>query len=68
MMVTENISQEKIEILEVLGFKIIHINEWQPTEYVNMKESLKDDKEAIHWHGTNPLSNGWQHIFSKLLI
>lgn len=68
MMVTENISQEKIEILEVLGFKIIHIDEWQPTEYVNMKESLKDDKEAMHWHGTNPLSNGWQHIFSKLLI
>lgn len=68
MMVTENISSEKIEMLKVLGFHVIHIHEWQPKEYVRLKEEAKNDKETVSWHGTDVFSNGWQHIFSKLLI
>jgi len=66
LMVTENITSENRNILEVLGYKLINIEEWRPTIYDKQKSSITNN-DVLLWHGTDKESRGWQHVFSKLL-
>lgn len=66
LMVTENISKENREILEVLGYKLIDIQEWRPQVYDEQRVNFTND-EFLVWHGTGGEDKGWSHVFSKIL-
>lgn len=66
LMVTENITAENRTILEVLGYKLLDINEWRPPVYDAQKANITDEGVLL-WHGKDRETRGWQHVFSKLL-
>lgn len=68
IMVTKDITAENRKILSTLGYRLIDIDEYVPTNYQNtLNNSPINDKE-LSLHGGAHQDNGWRHAYSKLMI
>lgn len=57
-MITPNISQENRLILEVLGYKLIDIEEYLPTNYNRILNNVNLSDKDYLMHGKDAKDNG----------
>ena len=69
--VTENISQESIRILEAIGYNVIIDTAYVPQSYYNMLKEYEETgnyKTPVGNSTTDMSRNGWQHCWMKLQL
>ena len=68
IMVTKDITQDNRDILCALGYKIIDIDEYVPTNYQETLANSEVDEKEGSLHGRTAQDNGWRHAYSKLIV
>lgn len=67
IMITSRITKENVDILSMLGYHIIYIEEYIPTNYLKIFNAA-----GITWqsdlHGTSLEKGGWVHSFNKFQV